>query len=287
MNHVERDVIRDAGTNIHPVLLNLLHCHWIAAPRARAAAKLAKQDVVLARPEDDNPQRTQQTDAGACPEGWPASKVISSKARSPRTSEHLPSVGNLARVTRREKEVLVQLAKGHTNLEIAKQLGIQESTVKLHVHNLLEKLKVRNRAEAALSGIRVSDIQQKQIEEAERGRLDLSWLHPEMSHRRMRAGQWIFRLGDAGSELFYVQRGSVSLPEVGEKIERGGVFGEIGIFAPERSRTSSARCETEVDLFSLSGDQVRRTYFANPRFAFFMITLVAARLMADLRRHAM
>jgi CRP-like cAMP-binding protein len=79
----------------------------------------------------------------------------------------------------------------------------------------------------------------------------------------------------------------VSLPEVGEKIERGGVFGEIGIFAPERSRTSSARCETEVDLFSLSGDQVRRTYFANPRFAFFMITLVAARLMADLRRHAM
>jgi len=159
--------------------------------------------------------------------------------------------------------------------------------VKLHVHNLLEKLKVRNRAEAALSGIRVSDIQQKQIEEAERGRLDLSWLHPEMSHRRMRAGQWIFRLGDAGSELFYVQRGSVGLPEVGEKIERGGVFGEIGIFAPERSRTSSARCETEVDLFSLSGDQVRRTYFANPRFAFFMITLVAARLMADLRRHAM
>jgi predicted transcriptional regulator len=72
--------------------------------------------------------------------------------------------------------VLVQLAKGHTNHEIAKRLGMKEPTVKVHLHKIYRKLKVRNRAEAALNGARVSEIQQVQIEEAERGKLNLSWL---------------------------------------------------------------------------------------------------------------
>jgi two-component system nitrate/nitrite response regulator NarL len=207
------------------------------------------------------------------------------KRGRPRTEDRQTAVSdNVAGLTQREKEVLAQLAKGHTNLEIAKQLGIREPTVKLHLHKVYEKLKVRNRAEAALSGARVAVIQQAQIEEAERGGLNLSWLQPEMSHRRMRAGQWIFRAGDVGSELFYVQRGCVKLPEIGVTIDQGGVFGEIGIFTPERKRTCSAQCETEVDVFSLSSSQVRRVFFANPQFAFFITTLVATRLMADRQR---
>jgi two-component system nitrate/nitrite response regulator NarL len=103
----------------------------------------------------------------------------------------------------------------------------------------------------------------------------------------MRAAEWIFRQGDVGTELFYVQRGSIVLPEIGVTIQQGGVFGEIGIFTPESKRTCSARCETEVDVFSLSSGQVRRMYFANPQFAFFIITLVATRLTADRRRHAL
>lgn len=191
---------------------------------------------------------------------------------------------DISGLTAREKQVLVEVSRGCTNLEIAKRLNMKEPTVKTHLHTIFRKLNVQNRAGAALCGARMSDIQQIQIEEAGRGRLNLSWLQPEMSHRRMRAGQWIFRLGDAGSELFYVQRGKVTLPEIGETIGPGEVFGEIGIFAPEHKRTSSARCETDVDLFSLSGEQVRRIYFANPQFAFFIVTLIATRLMADRRR---
>lgn len=55
-----------------------------------------------------------------------------------------------ASLTDRELEVLIHLAKGATNNEIAEQLGIKDVTVKLHLRNAFEKIGVRNRTEAAL-----------------------------------------------------------------------------------------------------------------------------------------
>jgi DNA-binding NarL/FixJ family response regulator len=54
------------------------------------------------------------------------------------------------RLTRREVEVLQLLAAGHTNGEITGALKIAEGTVKIHVHNLYEKLGTRNRLQLAL-----------------------------------------------------------------------------------------------------------------------------------------
>jgi len=52
-------------------------------------------------------------------------------------------------LTLREREIVQLLDQGLSNKEIAKLLGIQIATVKNHVHNILEKLGVRRRAEAA------------------------------------------------------------------------------------------------------------------------------------------
>ncbi|MEZ4584778.1 MAG: response regulator transcription factor [Gemmatimonadales bacterium] len=52
-------------------------------------------------------------------------------------------------LTAREREVVVLLDQGLSNKEIARRLGIETSTVKNHVHNILEKLKLRRRGEAA------------------------------------------------------------------------------------------------------------------------------------------
>jgi DNA-binding NarL/FixJ family response regulator len=52
-------------------------------------------------------------------------------------------------LTPREREVLVLIEQGMTNKQIAQRLGIEVRTVKNHVHNLLEKLRVRRRGEAA------------------------------------------------------------------------------------------------------------------------------------------
>jgi DNA-binding NarL/FixJ family response regulator len=57
--------------------------------------------------------------------------------------------GKQGDLTRREREVLNLVAKGLTNQEIADRLSITEGTVKNHVHNILGKLDVRSRHDAA------------------------------------------------------------------------------------------------------------------------------------------
>jgi DNA-binding NarL/FixJ family response regulator len=64
------------------------------------------------------------------------------------TDAHQPSA-TTDHLTPREREVLVLIEQGLSNKQIAQRLGIEVRTVKNHVHNLLEKLRVQRRGEAA------------------------------------------------------------------------------------------------------------------------------------------
>ncbi|MFZ2269196.1 MAG: two-component system response regulator NarL [Azonexus sp.] len=57
---------------------------------------------------------------------------------------------NEANLTEREMTILKCLAVGKSNKLIARELDIMESTVKVHIRNLLKKLKFRSRVEAAV-----------------------------------------------------------------------------------------------------------------------------------------
>jgi DNA-binding NarL/FixJ family response regulator len=57
-------------------------------------------------------------------------------------------------LTARETEVLRLVALGLSNRAVAHRLGISENTVKNHVRNLLDKLRLRSRTEAALYAVR-------------------------------------------------------------------------------------------------------------------------------------
>jgi DNA-binding NarL/FixJ family response regulator len=57
-------------------------------------------------------------------------------------------------LTRREREVLAELAQGRSNREIARALGVSEKTVKAHVSSVLAKLGVQDRTQAALFAVR-------------------------------------------------------------------------------------------------------------------------------------
>jgi DNA-binding NarL/FixJ family response regulator len=57
-------------------------------------------------------------------------------------------------LTQRELEVLRELGKGSTNRDIAKQLFISENTVRNHVRNILDKLHMSNRVQAAAYAVR-------------------------------------------------------------------------------------------------------------------------------------
>jgi DNA-binding NarL/FixJ family response regulator len=52
-------------------------------------------------------------------------------------------------LTRRELEIIAAIEKGWSNKEIALGLHIEVSTVKNHIHNILEKLELRDRRSAA------------------------------------------------------------------------------------------------------------------------------------------
>jgi DNA-binding NarL/FixJ family response regulator len=57
-------------------------------------------------------------------------------------------------LTPREIEVLERVVEGATNKEIAEALVITENTVKIHLRNILEKLHVQNRIQAAVYAVR-------------------------------------------------------------------------------------------------------------------------------------
>lgn len=61
-----------------------------------------------------------------------------------------PAVHPLDELTERERQILEKVAAGSSNKEIAQQLFLSEKTVKHYMTNILQKLQVRNRVEAAL-----------------------------------------------------------------------------------------------------------------------------------------
>ena len=61
--------------------------------------------------------------------------------------------GRFAALTKREFEILRYLAEGQSNKGIARELGITDGTVKLHVRSILRKLDVRSRVEAAVIAV--------------------------------------------------------------------------------------------------------------------------------------
>lgn len=69
---------------------------------------------------------------------------------SPRRTE-APS--DFDRLTPREKDILACLARGESNKSIARRLVLAESTVKIHVQNVLKKLKLSSRVQAAVFAV--------------------------------------------------------------------------------------------------------------------------------------
>ena len=74
-----------------------------------------------------------------------------------RALQKKPTVSNpitpLSELTPREREIISHLAEGQSNKAIARDLGISDGTVKLHVKAILRKLNVRSRVEAAVIAV--------------------------------------------------------------------------------------------------------------------------------------
>lgn len=64
--------------------------------------------------------------------------------------EDAAMLGRFAQLTARERDIVMAAARGLRNRAIADELGISEGTVKLHLHNIYDKLRIQSRVELAL-----------------------------------------------------------------------------------------------------------------------------------------
>ncbi len=75
-------------------------------------------------------------------------KLIEEFAKRPEPAAGKPK--QVASLTERELEVLREVARGHTNAEIARRLHVSETTIKTHVAHMLDKLELRDRVQAVI-----------------------------------------------------------------------------------------------------------------------------------------
>jgi DNA-binding NarL/FixJ family response regulator len=76
-----------------------------------------------------------------------------------RPEHHTPTPTQMDQLTSREREVLILLAQGMSNAEVARKLGISEATVKSHLAHLMTKLGVREKVQAVIAAYQTGLVQ--------------------------------------------------------------------------------------------------------------------------------
>lgn len=74
----------------------------------------------------------------------------------------LPQAAVKDKVSPREREILVLLARGASNKEMARELQLAESTIKIHVQNILRKLNLTSRVQAAVYAVEHGIVEKSQ-----------------------------------------------------------------------------------------------------------------------------
>jgi CRP-like cAMP-binding protein len=116
------------------------------------------------------------------------------------------------------------------------------------------------------------------------GDLSMDWLLPYMSKMTAKKDHVLCRKGDTADSLYYLQDGKVFLPEIDTYLGPGSLIGEIGLFMPDSTRTSTIICSEDCVLMTIPADKVYELYHQNPEFGFYMIRIVTDRLIQNVRR---
>ena len=138
-----RRLVADSDAKVVVLTTFDLDEHLFAAIRAGASGFLLK----ASRPEELVDAIRAAQAGNALVEPRMTKKLLDEFARRPASSDDGRVFSEL---TDRERDVLLEVAKGASNAEIAERLYISETTVKTHVNHILAKLNVRDRIQAVV-----------------------------------------------------------------------------------------------------------------------------------------
>jgi CRP/FNR family cyclic AMP-dependent transcriptional regulator len=114
----------------------------------------------------------------------------------------------------------------------------------------------------------------------------VEWLIPLMTRHTFQAGDVLFRMGDPARSTSMILSGSVRVTEIGVVLGPGSLIGEVGVFAPDRCRTGTAVCDTDVEIGSISDERLLQLYMQEPTFGLYLMRLVVQRMLVGERRRA-
>jgi two-component system nitrate/nitrite response regulator NarL len=80
-----------------------------------------------------------------------AGKLADAMRAAPKETKVMPT--DINKLSPRERQIIVMLARGASNKEIARELDLAESTVKIHVQGILRKLNLGSRVQAAVFAV--------------------------------------------------------------------------------------------------------------------------------------
>jgi CRP/FNR family cyclic AMP-dependent transcriptional regulator len=115
----------------------------------------------------------------------------------------------------------------------------------------------------------------RKIHEASGHEDSVEYLIPYMKKKTYAKGEVLFHKGDTADKIYFIQKGIVTISEVNKHLTQGTVFGEVGIFASYTTRSASAICSEESEIYSIHHDKVIELYYQNPKFGFFIAHLLS------------
>ncbi|HET6965054.1 MAG TPA: response regulator transcription factor [Acidimicrobiales bacterium] len=138
-----RRLVAESGAKVVVLTTFDLDEHLFAAVRAGASGFLLK----ASRPEELVTAIRAAHAGNALVEPRMTKRLLDEFARRPASPDGERVFSEL---TDRERDVLLEVARGASNAEIAERLYISETTVKTHVNHILAKLNVRDRIQAVV-----------------------------------------------------------------------------------------------------------------------------------------
>jgi CRP/FNR family cyclic AMP-dependent transcriptional regulator len=122
----------------------------------------------------------------------------------------------------------------------------------------------------------------RRVRKASNEGLSMDWLMPHMTRRQVRRGQILFRKGQPATDMFIVSSGRLRLSEIAVDVLPCGVFGELGLLAPNQQRTQTLECVEDAEILQIGYDRIKSIYFQNPSFGFYLLRLTSARLFQNI-----